>query len=149
MIFETILGVICCTLVGAVTLLCAIYQRTKLRSCEAWPRVIGTIRKDEVVQDTGPDSSGFFVSVRYDYSVNEAPHQGSKVGFRRRAYLLKNSAKEVVDRYQPNITVPVFYDPETPCEAVLVREYPTTRGRCCGTRRIVARRSARLESFSV
>ena len=124
MTFETILGVICCTLVGAVTLLCAIYQRTKLRSRETWPQVIGTIRKADVVQDTGPHSSGFFVSVRHDYSVNGAPHQGSKVGFRRRAYLLKNSAQEVVDRYRPNITVPVFYDPETPSEAVLVREYP-------------------------
>jgi hypothetical protein len=85
---------------------------------------MGTIRKAEVIQDTGPDSSGFFVSVLYDYSVDGAAHQGSKVGFRQRAYLRKKKAQEVVDRYQTNTAVAVFYDPEKPAEAVLVREYP-------------------------
>jgi hypothetical protein len=70
MTFETILGIICCTLVGLVVLLCGIYQRTNLRSREIWPQVIGTVRKAEVIRDTVPDCCGYFVSVRYDHSVN-------------------------------------------------------------------------------
>jgi hypothetical protein len=124
MTFQAIIAVISCTVIGIGALLGGLYQRNRLRRGESWPQVIGTIRKAEVIRDTGPDSSGYFVSVLYDYSVNDAHYQGSKVGFRKRAYLRKKSAQMVVDRYAPNTTAPVFYDPEKLSEAVLVREYP-------------------------
>jgi hypothetical protein len=124
MTFQTTLAVISCILVGLAALLYGLYQRNKLQSCKTWPQAIATIRKAEVLRDTGPDSSGYLVSVLYDYSVNGASHQGSRVGFRQRAYIRKKSAQAVVDRYPPNTTVPVFYDPEKPSEGVLVREYP-------------------------
>ena len=124
MTFETTIAVLSSTLVGAGALFYGLYQRNKLRRCEAWPQVMGTIRKAEIVRDTGPDSSGFLVSVLYDYSVNGEPHQGDKVGFRHRSYVRKKSAEAVVARYPPNRSVPVFYDPEKPADAVLVREYP-------------------------
>jgi hypothetical protein len=124
MTFEATMAVIACTVIGLAALAGGVYQRTKLRSRETWPQVMGTIRKAEVIRDTGPDSSGYFVSVLYDYSVDGAPHQGSKIGLRQRAYIRKTTAQAVVDRYPPNTTVPVFFNPEKPSEAVLVREYP-------------------------
>lgn len=124
MSFEATIAIVSCILVGFSALLYGVYQRNKLQSCKNWPQVIATISKAEVLRDTGADSSGYLVSVLYDYSVHGESYQGSRVGFRQRAYIRKKNAQAVVDRYPPNTTVPVFYDPEKPSEGVLVREYP-------------------------
>ncbi len=124
MTFEATLAVIASTLIGLATLLGGLYQRSRLRKGESWPQVAGTIKKAEVIHDDGPDSNGYFVSILYDYSVGGEVHQGSKIGYHQRAYLRKKGAQEVADRYAPGTTVPVFYNPEKPSDAVLVREYP-------------------------
>ena len=77
-----------------------------------------------MIRDSGPDSSGYFVSVLFDYSINGTSHQGSRVGFCNRAYIRKKTAQAVVDRYPPGAAVAVFYDLAKPSESVLVCEYP-------------------------
>jgi hypothetical protein len=124
MTFDSTLALISSTLIGLGALLAGLYQRNKLRTAQSWKQATGAIRKAEVIRDTGPDSSGYFVSVLYDYSVDGMPHQGRRVGFRSRAYIRKKSAQAVADRYPADASVAVFYDPEKPSDSVLVREYP-------------------------
>jgi len=85
---------------------------------------MGILRNAEVIRDTGLDSSGYFVSAVYDYSVDGESHRGSRAGFRQRFYIRKNSAQAIVDRYLPDVSAAVFYDPKKPSEAVLLRKYP-------------------------
>jgi hypothetical protein len=124
MTFEATIAAISGTLVGLATLAGGLYQRIKVRSVGNWPQVVGTIKKAEVIRDDGSDSSGYFVSILYEYFVDGVSYQGTRVGFRQRAYVRKKNADAVVDRYRPNTTTSVFYNPEKPPEAVLVREYP-------------------------
>jgi hypothetical protein len=124
MTFEATIGVTAAGLIGLGALAYGLYQRSRLRRCQAWPQAVATVRKTAVIHDSGPDSNGYFVSVLYDYTVDGARYEGSRVGFRDRAYIRKQSAQALADRFPPNTTVPAFYDPEKPAEAVLVREYP-------------------------
>ncbi len=126
MTFETTAAVIACTFIGLALLLYSVYKRNQVRDCRNWPQTIGTITKAEVIADTGPDSNGYFVSVFYDYLVNGASHQGNRLELSRRAYVRKKSAESVVERYRTNTSIPVFYNPEKPSDAVLVRESPNT-----------------------
>jgi hypothetical protein len=127
MTFQSTIAVVACILIGLALLLAGLYQRKKLESCANWPQVMGTIRKAEVFRDPGPDSNGYFVRVLYDYSVDGAPYEGKKVGFADRAYVRKKSAEDVAERYTLNSSVPVYFNPEKPSEAVLTREYPDNK----------------------
>ncbi len=124
MSFESAIGTASCALIGAGLLAYGFYQRSKVRASQSWPQVMGTITKAEILLDRGPDSSGYSIVVLYDYTVDGVRHTGKRIGFSQRSTSRKKRAQERLDRYPVNSTVPVFFDPANPTDAVLVREYP-------------------------
>ncbi len=124
MSFEKTVGMASTALIGCGLLTYGLYQKRRLQVSQGWPQVTGTITKADLVADTEPDAGGYFLSVAYEYVVNGVLCTGSKIGFRRRSYIRKKRAQTELDRYRVNSGVPVYYDPENPADAVLVRESP-------------------------
>ena len=84
-------------------------------------------RDDHEVRDRDRarrDSSGYAVSVSYDYVADGRRYTGTRVGFSRRQYARKKRAQAEAEKYPLNSSVAVYFDPEKPTDAVLTREYP-------------------------
>ena len=120
--FEKSIAMVSSAVVGSGLLGYGIYQKQKVRESQAWAQTTATITKAELYFDTGPDPEGYAVNLTYDYLVNGARHTGSRIGFRKRWYLRKKRAEEELARYEVNSSLPVYYNPENPTDAVLARE---------------------------
>jgi hypothetical protein len=122
MSFEKTIGMAGGAVVGCGLLAAGLYQKRQLRASQDWLQVTGTITKADLLRDTGADSNGYCVSVLYDYTVNGIAHAGNRIAFRKRWYVRKKRALAELERYLVNSSVPVYYDPEKPANAVLARE---------------------------
>jgi hypothetical protein len=74
--------------------------------------------------DDQQDSNSYVLLVEYEYLVDGARFLGKRIGFSKRTYLRKKRAQAELERYPVSTSVPVYFDPSKPADAVLVREYP-------------------------
>jgi hypothetical protein len=113
-----------CALIGGGLLAVSLYQRSRLQASQSWQQVMGTITKAEVEIVRDADSSGYQVSVLYEYEVNGVRYMGKRIRFSDRSHARKKRAQAELDLYPVNSSVTVFFDPAKPSDAVLSREYP-------------------------
>jgi hypothetical protein len=113
-----------CALIGGVLLAVGLYQRSRLQASQSWQQAMGTITKAEIEIVRDADSSGYQVSVLYDYVVDGVHYAGKRIRFSDRSYVRKKRAQAELDRYPVNSSVLVYFDPAKPSDAVLSREYP-------------------------
>jgi hypothetical protein len=118
---------ILCVLFGAGVIVYVQYQRAKLRESESWRQVTGTITKSQVdVDDSVEGPACHSCDVAYEYEVNNRRYTGKRIEFGQRSFFrVKNVEKYLRVHYPLNARVPVFYDPQNPAEAVLVRHVPS------------------------
>jgi len=112
-------------LIGGALLGIGLYHWIRLQDSKGWPQAIGTVAKSWV--EEGKDSDGctsYTVCVQYDYTVQGMHYSGKRVRFGGHSYSRAKRAQAELDRYPASGAVPVFYDPENPAEAVLLRESP-------------------------
>ena len=124
------IGLVMSTLTGTGLLLVGLYQRRKIWVSQDWPQTVGTItkarvEKEESIGEYG-NSTSYSPRVEYDYVVNGVRLTGKKIGFGRHAYMRARRAEADLSRYPLNSTVTVFFDPEKPSDAVLVKEAPSS-----------------------
>jgi hypothetical protein len=125
-----IVRVICAVLMLAVSTIgpgmvfYGLRQRSKLRASAAWPRVDGRITKSAIEKDSDGDDAD--VSVEYAYSVKDVSYLGKRVRFGGWNAMPQNLQAEL-DRYRPGTAVAVFFDPDKPSEAVLMRDTDGSR----------------------
>lgn len=86
----------------------------------SWASTSGVIVRSGVEWRTG-EREDFTPTVAYRYKVGNVEYESDKIGFGSRTTGRHHEAKAWVDRYQVGTTVPVFYDPTNPAEAVLER----------------------------
>ena len=114
---------ILCILFGAGLIVYIRYQRAKLRQSERWGQVTGTITESQVQVDPtieGPPCH--WCDVAYEYVVNNRSYLGKRIEFGQHAFILvKKAEKHLRSHYPLNARIPVYYDPQNPAEAVLVR----------------------------
>jgi hypothetical protein len=117
-------------LIGSGLLAYGLYQRARLRASQSWPTVPGTIANAVLAKETSTDENGtstsYHADVRYQYAVNGVAYTGKRIGFIRHSYIRHSRAQAELDRYPVNSTVQVFFDPEKPSDAILVREAPSS-----------------------
>ena len=109
---------------GAGLLAIGLYQRRRMRASQDWLQTVGTIRKSAIVVHSDQESTGYAVSVEYEYTANGATYTGRRIGFSTRQYARKKRAQAELQRYPPGSPVVVYFDPQKPADAVLVRSYP-------------------------
>ena len=125
--FETEIAAPCTGLVGVGFLARAFYEWNRMSATADWRRTIATVMAASVVSQT--DSEGgksYSISVRYEFAVDGARHTGIRIGFSARSYVRKKGAEAELAHYPANSTLPVWFDPRKPAEAVLIRKYPYT-----------------------
>ena len=120
MSFESGAAAVASAIIGAALLGYGLYLRSKLRSCQRWPQVTGTVTQSGLDTD-----DGYRTNVVYEYTVNGVGYSSSRVQFGTpTTYIRKSSAEAAVSHYPANFHVTVYYDPENPAEAVLDRTSP-------------------------
>jgi hypothetical protein len=94
--------------------------------------VPGTVTAANIAVVRGDDSTGYLPEVTYSYVVNGTGHTGKRIRFNRRQYVLKSRAQKELDRYPVNTGVIVYFDPQNPGDAVLIREATDSAGLIVG-----------------
>lgn len=122
--FEMTIAMTACTLIGVAFLATGIYQRRKVRMSQDWPQTVGSVTDARVLDEPSQDGTNYFVQLQYAYTANGAAYTGKRIGFSRRLYSRKKRALKELERYPLNASVTVYFNPEKPEDAVLVRNYP-------------------------
>jgi hypothetical protein len=91
-----------------------------------WPTVPGHVNSIEIGSFSGRAApqgrirTVWEVNVSYEYSVANEVYRGNKIWFDGSGTLSRTKAEEIADRFAEGRTVPVFYNPADPGDAVLV-----------------------------
>jgi hypothetical protein len=126
--FDSTISMVASFLVGGGLSIYGLYQRSRLANSQDWPQVTGKITKSAVgieisTSDTGPSRS-YVAEVEYEYPAKGAAFTGKRIGFTRHSYVRQRKAQEEAARYPVNSPVTVHFNPDSPADAVLVREAP-------------------------
>jgi hypothetical protein len=121
---TALLYLITCVVAGFAIIGYAIYQRDRLRASDNWVPSVAKILKASILTSAQTDSSDYRVIVAYEYEANGARYTGDRITFGARTFARKKNAEAELARYPVNGTVPVYFNPESPSEAVLLREAP-------------------------
>ncbi|WP_319522566.1 DUF3137 domain-containing protein [uncultured Desulfosarcina sp.] len=100
--------------------------RTSLAS-KSWPSVTGNIVQSEIEKQTSTSGEGAnkkttvkeYPKIAYQYNIDGKTYKSGKISFGS-----TGNAKKVVSRYPQGKTVPVYYNPDKPGQAVLVPGNP-------------------------
>jgi hypothetical protein len=93
----------------------ASWPSTRARIVKSQPRVVRQRHAGEVAQVTNvPD-------IEYEFSLGDRIVRGTRIGI---GEIAGASTEETLDRYPVGATVPVYYDPKNPQQAVLQRDPP-------------------------
>jgi hypothetical protein len=109
-----------------------IRRRGQVQASRSWLQVPGTITAGSIVVLSGDDSTGYAPEITYSYEVNRMRYTGKRIRFNRRQYILKSRARKELDSYPVNSGVIVYFDPQNPGDAVLIREATDSTGLIVG-----------------
>ncbi|MFY2558055.1 DUF3592 domain-containing protein [Corallococcus terminator] len=85
----------------------------------SWPSVQGTITRSEVETVRSNKSTTYRPKLAYTYSVDGQPHEGSKYRWSSWSAGAPEHVEALVTRYSVGSSIPVYYRPAKPSEAVL------------------------------
>jgi len=118
-------------LIGVAAVAYYFYARRKASKTYSWPATEGRIEISRVTvsEDWDPDTNTRTISyapeVRYSYKVNGKDYLGSRIWFGGApGGSNRRKVEAIVARYPLGSRVTVYYNPEKPAEAVLVRGNP-------------------------
>lgn len=105
---------------GLIVIIGELAASKVLEKTQAWPETTGEVLSFNLARSHLGD---FFASIRYRYEVDDVEYTGDtirpggRVNFRS-----KRLARELGSRYQPGVTVPVYYNPDDPAECCIDRD---------------------------
>jgi uncharacterized protein DUF3592 len=116
--FDKVLGAVF-ALVGLGFVAAGVLDIYRGHRSHSWKSATGVIVRSFVAKGHGDDATHTPVVV-YRYRVGDVEHESKRIGVGIGS-MGHSEARSRVDRYKAGATVPVFYDPEAPAEAVLER----------------------------
>jgi hypothetical protein len=120
---------------GGIILLAYIVKMREVRRAARWPSTTGTVTASKVGsrKETDMDGKSSYVNepqVTYEYEVNGVSYQASRISLAER--IAGADVQATLSRYPAGKSVPVYYDPDDPEQAVLERAVPPTVGKGVG-----------------
>jgi hypothetical protein len=112
---------------GIAAIIFGYRNRQKATESQNWPEVVGTITRVEVRKDTDTDAEGFTTTsfvpeIEYQYQINDEVYTSEKFSFgSTQTFNSRKKAEEALNQYPLNGSLPVYYNPQEPNEAVLVQ----------------------------
>ncbi|MBK9749222.1 MAG: DUF3592 domain-containing protein [Chloroflexi bacterium] len=118
-------------IIALVFVVMALRAGGKVRASKNWPATQGRVLMSYVDRRRSRSGSGtttaFYPVVVYEYMVNGRRLQGNRVRFGADwGTSWTGPAQKIVDQYPTGALIEVFYDPERPEEAVLLRTASTS-----------------------
>ena len=116
--------------VGVVLTLFGWWKRRKLQASLSWPQVMGTIIGGGIDQsrserdDDGVCSVTYTPKVQYRYVVEGVTLVGARISHVESSYQDHRKAEAELAPYPVDSPVVVYFNPQKPSEAVLVRKAP-------------------------
>ena len=90
---------------------------------KAWTHTMGEVIASEIRKDDQHDGTGthYFPMVHYRYSVNLVEYESDVISRSEAPFAIGSDkyAKAMINKYQQNKKVNVYYDPDNPQEAAL------------------------------
>jgi hypothetical protein len=106
------------------------WKRRKLQASMSWPQVTGTIIGSGIEEsrnardDDGGYSFSYTPKVQYRYVAEGVTIVGSRIAHVTSSYDSRSTAKAELALYPVDSPVVVYFNPQKPSEAVLVRKAP-------------------------
>lgn len=113
---------------GGLLVFLSIRSRKKAGASQSWPSAAGTVKVSTVREGTSTDddnriSTYYYPSVEYEYSVAGQTYTGKNIHFGGVAgYGNPGQVQPILSSYPVGASVPVYYNPAKPSEAVLERK---------------------------
>jgi hypothetical protein len=100
----------------------SIRQRIDADRSLAWERGEGRITRSELEKDSDSDGTSYRLDIRYTYEVRGIEYYGHRAYFGDREWSPRaDEPRDMVGRYEVGKTVPIYFDPASPGQAVLIR----------------------------
>ena len=119
-------------IIGLVLILKSIRDKKKAEASSSWPSAVGTVTESKIIENVSYDEdhyrrTTYRADVHYTYNVIGTPYESKKLAFGATESSSAKSAQEVIARFPVGASVPVYYNPNDPKEAVLIREAKSSR----------------------
>jgi hypothetical protein len=91
---------------------------------QSWSQTTGTVQSANVVAGRNPGRNGvsYYPVVMYEYNVDGQRYIGNRIHFGSQVGIgIQSIAARGLNKYPVGGTVPVYYNPENPADAVLQR----------------------------
>lgn len=105
-------------------LLRALQSWRKTIVSKSWPTAMGTVLSATVAagRTSGRNGTSYYPLVVYEYAVNGQRYTGNRLRFGSQIGVeLQSWAASALGKYPAGGSVPVYYNPDNPAEAVLIR----------------------------
>ena len=101
-------------------------NQRRAQASQAWPAVAGQITGSRLGTQSSDDGTSYFPMVHYQYAVAGQAYQNDRIVFGGGITGNRGPAETILARYPVGHTVPVYYNPANPQEAVLERRSGST-----------------------
>ncbi len=122
-------GGLCALLPGVLgILLLFLYFRNKRKTKESrdWAATSGNIIRSEVnkiVDDEDSSKVSFLPKLEYEYYVDDATYRSKRISFgSAHDFASRQKAEEFIRQFPMGSQITVYYDPNKPKDAILIRE---------------------------
>lgn len=109
---------------GVFAVLFPLVSWMRVRASRSWPSVSGRVTESTLdVEPRADKSDSYMPRVRYEYAVKGESYESSQLNFWGSIGGSRATAERTTTRYPAGAQVTVYYNPETPFEAVLDRAF--------------------------
>lgn len=115
-------------IVGIILIVKSIKDKKKAEASGAWPSTTGTVVESTIKEHSSYDTDDhtqrttFSPYVKYTYTVMGTAYESHKLAFGAAQSGSYKFAQDLIAAYPAGATVAVYYDPNNPAEAVLMRK---------------------------
>jgi hypothetical protein len=111
-----------CLAIGLFVVGVAIRNMVKGTATHSWPQSEGRILRAMVLMERDTQGGkGYTPSVEYEYVVNGTTYRGKRLCYGQTGSWGRKQAKRTVARFVGGSPAPVWFNPQNPQDAVLVR----------------------------
>lgn len=126
-LLVTVCAVVILALVAAVLIAIGWINHRRAQATLAWPASPGQVLAAVVGVQSGENGPTYFPRITYTYNVNGQTYQNDRLVIGGGISGNRGPAEQIVARYPAGSSVPVYFNPANPQEAVLERRSGSTR----------------------
>lgn len=109
-------------LIGIVCLFIALRNRQRAQASAEWHSAPGTLLSFKITKGKTKHQTHYYPHLKYEYTLNGTRYTSDRISFGYLAYDSEDEAKSELEQRVGKNPVTVYYDPQNPKDAVLLRD---------------------------